>query len=556
MYKCLSKRRQDRFKSADDIISVILNREEIGRQTVIIERNEISNDKVNEKPLKKLSIKIRFAIVLPIVIITLWFLTGGIFFIYGNNKFLNSSYLNAALNYRIARIFLIPNADFNMNISLDSEYYSILNLLNEGKYKEVADATNLIKEKFPEYEKINEVAAELDKLYNEKKVQYEAYIEKKDYENAKKVLVEMDAVKLGDDSFVKDELVKVDSLIEFNNLITQADNYFENKQYESMYKSLEEAQNIFPEHNDIKNLFKKIDSMYVNLKNTYNKDFKKGSFTNCKTILNEMLSIKRGDDSFSQEQLLVIDLYIESDNYIKEANALAAALKFDDAIKLIDEAVDKNPEYEKLKDTSKEIKSKKSKNATYLSKINDLQNVLNNGDILSAYSQANELLKASDISKVISSKDLNRLKSIKSTAYDQGKHIVANNVSFNLYESSGWQNKNINNIFGVKMYQIGFRGWNFATDNPSASISFAISISNNYTVKAILFTTNNLIATKTGSNLLSLEKSENPGALVDVARNGKSYTVSAENRNFVITINSMGVDNYWFSSLSITVSAQ
>ncbi|MBM3709593.1 MAG: serine/threonine protein kinase, partial [Actinobacteria bacterium] len=30
VYKCLSKRRQDRFKSADDIISVILNREEIG----------------------------------------------------------------------------------------------------------------------------------------------------------------------------------------------------------------------------------------------------------------------------------------------------------------------------------------------------------------------------------------------------------------------------------------------------------------------------------------------------------------------------------------------
>jgi len=41
VYKCLSKRRQDRFKSADDIISVILNREEIGRQTVIIDRERI-----------------------------------------------------------------------------------------------------------------------------------------------------------------------------------------------------------------------------------------------------------------------------------------------------------------------------------------------------------------------------------------------------------------------------------------------------------------------------------------------------------------------------------
>ena len=269
-----------------------------------------------------------------------------------------------------------------------------------------------------------------------------------------------------------------------------------------------------------------------------------------------MISIKRGDDSFSQEQLLVIELYLESDNYIKEANALAATLKFDDAIKLIDEAVGKNPEYEKLKESSKEIKSKKSKNATYLAKINDIQNVLNSGDILSAYSQANELLKASGISKVISSKDLNRLKSIKNTAYDQGKHIVANSVSFNLYESSGWQNKNINNMFGVKMYQIGFRGWAHAVDNKSGFTSFAVSIGNNWEIKLILTTGDRLINTKTGENSIVAERRENPGALVDVARNGQSYTISAENRNFVITINSMGVDDYWFSSLNITVNAQ
>ncbi|MBM3708091.1 MAG: serine/threonine protein kinase [Actinobacteria bacterium] len=553
--KCLSKRKQDRFRSADEIIAVILNKEEIGRQTVIIDRERINRDEPKREK-KKLSLRKKLAIVLPIVFIVVWFLTGTIFFYVGNDQLNNNSYVYASLNYRIARIFLIPNAASNLNFSLEKEYILILNLLNEGKYKDAADATNLIKEKFPEYKKINEVAVELDKLYNEKKIQYEAYIEKKDYENAKKLLVEMDAVRLGDDSFVKDELVKLDSLIEFKNLITQANNNFTGKKYESMYKSLEEAQNIFPEHNDIKSFYQKIESMYANLKNTYNIDFKKGSFTNCKSILNEMISIKRGDDSFSQEQLLVIELYLESDNYIKEANALAAALKFDDAIKLIDEAVGKNPEYEKLKESSKEIKSKKSKNATYLAKINDIQNVLNSGDILSAYSQANELLKASGISKVISSKDLNRLKSIKNTAYDQGKHIVANSVSFNLYDSSDWQSKNINNVFGIKMYQIGFSGWAHAVDNKSGFTSFAVSIGNNWEIKLILTTGDRLINTKTGENSIVAERRENPGALVDVARNGQSYTISAENRNFVITINSMGVDDYWFSSLNITVNAQ
>jgi len=550
--KCLSKRKQDRFRSADEIIAVILNKEEIGRQTVIIDRERINRDEPKREK-KKLSLRKKLAIVLPIVFIVVWFLTGTIFFYVGNDQLNNNSYVYASLNYRIARIFLIPNAASNLNFSLEKEYILILNLLNEGKYKDAADATNLIKEKFPEYKKINEVAVELDKLYNEKKIQYEAYIEKKDYENAKKLLVEMDAVRLGDDSFVKDELVKLDSLIEFKNLITQANNNFTGKKYESMYKSLEEAQNIFPEHNDIKSFYQKIESMYANLKNTYNIDFKKGSFTNCKSILNEMISIKRGDDSFSQEQLLVIELYLESDNYIKEANALAAALKFDDAIKLIDEAVGKNPEYEKLKESSKEIKSKKSKNATYLAKINDIQNVLNSGDILSAYSQANELLKASGISKVISSKDLNRLKSIKNTAYDQGKHIVANSVSFNLYEGSYYQEKNINNIFGKKLFKLkivkgspkGIDKYSSATISIDNVEVFTV-ISNNFNIDAAIWG---------AKDFLSWAKNNHPDSLVVIAQNNSSYTINKSNKSFVIIIDSVSITNdSLFNSMIVNIN--
>jgi serine/threonine protein kinase len=47
--KCLSKRREDRFKSANEIISVIANKEEIGKKTVIIKNEWEKLEKILEK---------------------------------------------------------------------------------------------------------------------------------------------------------------------------------------------------------------------------------------------------------------------------------------------------------------------------------------------------------------------------------------------------------------------------------------------------------------------------------------------------------------------------
>ena len=47
--KCLSKRKEDRFKSANEIISVIVNKEEIGKRTVIIKNEWEKLEKILEK---------------------------------------------------------------------------------------------------------------------------------------------------------------------------------------------------------------------------------------------------------------------------------------------------------------------------------------------------------------------------------------------------------------------------------------------------------------------------------------------------------------------------
>jgi len=165
--KCLAKKRQDRFKSADEVISVIESKEEIGKKTVIREWRDIkdSTDAIVKATKRNLSLKVKLAITLPLIFIAIWFLIGGIFNAFGSKLFDEGRYLDAALKYKIARILLVPNAEYNMNYSLDKIYTLIINLLNEGKYADVVDNTNLLKESFPDYEKINEVASLLEEQY-------------------------------------------------------------------------------------------------------------------------------------------------------------------------------------------------------------------------------------------------------------------------------------------------------------------------------------------------------------------------------------------------------
>ncbi|MBM3712977.1 MAG: serine/threonine protein kinase, partial [Actinobacteria bacterium] len=122
VFKCLSKRKEDRFKSANEIISAIAGKEEIGKQTVIIDRAKVSlyeKPVYKDKPKKRLPVKKILAIVLPIIFIAIWFLIGGILSSVGNNKFNEGLYISSALKFKIARIFLIPNAEDKMNYSLD-----------------------------------------------------------------------------------------------------------------------------------------------------------------------------------------------------------------------------------------------------------------------------------------------------------------------------------------------------------------------------------------------------------------------------------------------------
>ncbi|MHB8277098.1 MAG: serine/threonine-protein kinase [Candidatus Humimicrobiaceae bacterium] len=96
VYKCLSKSKEDRFKSANEIISVIANKEEIGKKTAIIDR-EFEATKKEEKQIdytkldmeyyeekRKHKVKLLGAITIPILFIII--IIGIIIIVNLNNK--------------------------------------------------------------------------------------------------------------------------------------------------------------------------------------------------------------------------------------------------------------------------------------------------------------------------------------------------------------------------------------------------------------------------------------------------------------------------------------
>jgi len=94
VYKCLSKKKEDRFKSTDEIISIIRNKGEIGSKTVIINKEKeteafkaddyISIDTKNKEEVKrKRRSKIVAGVLVPIFIILV---TIGIIIVNQNNK--------------------------------------------------------------------------------------------------------------------------------------------------------------------------------------------------------------------------------------------------------------------------------------------------------------------------------------------------------------------------------------------------------------------------------------------------------------------------------------
>ncbi|MHB8276975.1 MAG: protein kinase domain-containing protein [Candidatus Humimicrobiaceae bacterium] len=563
--KCLSKSKEDRFKSANEIISVIKNKEETGKKTVIIDKTKDSgifvtgsqsfvNDKIKENVKRKRKGKILASVLVPILLIMVYFITGLSFFGAAYNFYNEKNYLSASYNFKIASYFLIPNSQGNIFHSLDLQASEIIKFIEEKEYGKVSSSLSDMKKYFPEYSKISEIENILENTYNDKKNQYIKFLASEDYQNAKKTLSEMNLLKLGNDSYAILELEKVNTYLNAESLLSQADNYFNQKNYAVMYETLDKINTIIPDYPKLINFYEKINKKHESLKDDYSSKFLNYRFDECKSILNEILTLKKDSESFVNSELEKIELFIESDDYISQANELVGNKKINEALKILDEAIKKNSDYPVLNDLYKDVKNKKNKYAGYIAKINEIEGVLNSGNIIEAYNSANKLLNSSDFASVVFQEDINKLKNIKNKAYDQGKNIVGNNGSFNLYEKSGWQSKNINNIFGVKMYEIEFTGWNKAQDNANKFISFAVDI--NWEAKSILLTGDRLILTKSGENLLNYTRRENPGVLVDIARNGQSYTVSAENRNFVITINSMGVDDYWFSSLNVTVSLQ
>ncbi|MHB8277095.1 MAG: serine/threonine-protein kinase [Candidatus Humimicrobiaceae bacterium] len=183
VYKCLSKRKEDRFKSANEIISVIANKEEIGKRTVIINKEKeatifrvdsqsSTNEKSKEEVKRKRKGKIVAAILVPILVVMVYFTTGLSFF-GGAYKFYNEKdYFSASYNFKISKIFLIPNSQYNALKTLDLKTSEIIKLVEKKEYEKVSSNLSTMKKYFPEYLKISEIENTLENDYNERLADY------------------------------------------------------------------------------------------------------------------------------------------------------------------------------------------------------------------------------------------------------------------------------------------------------------------------------------------------------------------------------------------------
>ncbi|MCL4546832.1 MAG: serine/threonine protein kinase [Deltaproteobacteria bacterium] len=229
--KCLSKRKEDRFKSANEIISVIKNKEETGSKTVIIDKikdplifiaggQSSLNEMIKEEVERKRKSKVVAAVLVPILVVITYFTTGLSFFGAAYKFYNNKNYLDAAYNFKISKIFLIPNSKYNELKSLDFLTSEIMELIEKKEYENVSSDLIAIKKYFPKYLKISEIGNTIENIYNDKKSQYLKFLAGEDYQNAKKTLDEMNLLKLKNDSYVISELEKVNSYINAESMLS------------------------------------------------------------------------------------------------------------------------------------------------------------------------------------------------------------------------------------------------------------------------------------------------------------------------------------------------
>ena len=180
----------------------------------------------------------------------------------------------------------------------------------------------------------------------------------------------------------------------------------------------------------------------------------------------------------------------------------------------------------------------------------------NSNNYLDAYNQANHLLNNSDFIEVVLQDDINRLNSIKSSAYNNGKNLPANSVSFNLHEGGVFLSKEVKNIFGNHLFNLSLTKRSPAGTNKVSSVVLSVS-NGNYTSNLIAIISNNfsLDKGKWGSkDFLSWTKNTFPDAIADVARNNLSHDIDRNGYSFKIVLSNVVVNNNYIDNILISVS--
>lgn len=165
--KCLFKKKEYRFRSAQEIIYLIKNKEEPEEdKTVMIERGKIlagkeldNEDYEYERKKKEKKPKKFIKIFVPIIcFFVIYFGIGIGFFIAGHRFYNKKDFISAAYNFNISRKFLIPKSKYNFIVSIDEfANYNIYSFVKDGSFQKAQKNLNAIEKKFPDYPNYKEI---------------------------------------------------------------------------------------------------------------------------------------------------------------------------------------------------------------------------------------------------------------------------------------------------------------------------------------------------------------------------------------------------------------
>jgi len=173
----------------------------------------------------------------------------------------------------------------------------------------------------------------------------------------------------------------------------------------------------------------------------------------------------------------------------------------------------------------------------YIEEINNIEYLYNNGNYIDAYNQANNILNNSEFISMSNQNDVNKIENIRNNSYNNSKDIVgANYKNFNLSTSDtpSWWNKDIYTAFEEYLFTLSVSMCKMGGTNLYCNF-YVAAYTGEYPSESDIY----LIPHYVDDSCLRAYVELYPTKIVDIAREGATYTINKYGHSIVVSVTSV-----------------